>query len=405
MHSGMGGGGVHELMATDSDMATRFLRRSSGSHGFTLIEVILVVIITGILATVVLRSAGIISDSARTEETKQELQALAIAMVGNPEMQNNGVRSDFGYVGDVGAMPPNLDALNVNPGGYTTWQGPYIDNRFTQKTDDYKTDAWNAVYVYSGVNITSSGSGSDIVRTLGKSADDFTLNEVNGVVFDLDGTPPGSTYKDSLSVRMTIPNGSGGMATKSSTVDIGGYFSFDSIPIGNHDIEVIYISDDDTLRRFVSVLPASSPYGEYSLAANVWTGGGSGSGLSHVAGRDTVYSSPQCNNFSSWVINNSGSQITVNSITLTYATPTAYYQYVRWGSTTVFNSNNPKNGSGDVTSFSSSQAVNAGDSARVQIETFKNSTTGGSNVDMSNVSVTVLLSDGSTFYISFGACQ
>ncbi len=382
-------------------MATGFLRRTSSSDGFTLIEVILVVIITGILATVVLRSGGVIYDSARTEETKQELQALAVAMVGNPELQNNGVRSDFGYVGDVGAMPPNLDALNINPGGYTTWRGPYIDNRFTQKTDDYKKDAWDANYSYSGVDITSSGSGSDIVRTLGNSVGNFTLNQVRGVVYDVDGTPPGTTYRDSLAVRMTIPNGAGATVTKSAAVDIGGYFSFDSIPIGNHDIEVIYIPDDDTLRRFVSVLPASSPYGEYSLAANVWSGG---SGLSHIAGRDTVYSSPQCNNFLFWVINNSGSQITVNSITLTYATPTAYYRYVRWGSTTVFDSNNPKNGSGEVASFSSSQPVNDGDSARVRIETFKNSTTGGSNVDMSNVSVTVLLSDGSTFDISFGAC-
>ncbi|MCK4461410.1 MAG: hypothetical protein KAW46_06375, partial [candidate division Zixibacteria bacterium] len=221
---------------------------------------------------------------------------------------------------------------------------------------------------------------------------------------DLDGTPPGSTYRDSLSVRMTIPNGAGGTVTKSAAVDIGGYFVFDSIPIGNHDIEVIYFPDDDTLRRFVSVLPASSPYGEYSLANNVWSGGGGGSGLSHIAGRDTVYSSPQCNNFSFWVINNSGSQITVNSITLTYATPTAYYRYVRWGSTTVFNSNNPKNGSGELATFSSNQFVNDGDSAQVRIETFKNSTIGGSNVDMSNVDVTVLLSDGSTFDISFGAC-
>ncbi len=380
------------------------IRLCENHCGFTLIEVILVVIITGILATVVLRSAGIISDSARTEETKQELQALAIAIVGNPELQNNGVRSDFGYVGDIGAMPPNLDALNSNPGSYATWKGPYIDNRFTQQTDDYKKDTWDANYSYSGVNITSSGSGSDIVRTLGNSMGDFTINQVSGLVLDLDGTPPGSTYRDSLAVRMTIPNGTGGTVTKSATVDIGGYFTFDSIPIGNHDIEVIYLPDDDTVRRFVSVLPASSPYGEYSLAANVWSGGGGG-GLSHIAGRDTVYSSPQCNNFSFWVINNSGSQITVNSITLTYATPTAYYRYVRWGSTTVFDSNNPKNGSGDVTPFLSSQAVNAGDSARVQIETFEDGPVGGALVDMSNVSITVLLSDGSTFYISFGACQ
>jgi prepilin-type N-terminal cleavage/methylation domain-containing protein len=158
-------------------------------HGFTLIEVIIVVVIAGILVTVALRSAGMIANTARTEETKQELEALATAMIGNPELENNGVRSDFGYVGDVGAMPPNLDALYSNPGSYATWRGPYIDNEFTQKTDDYKKDAWDAAYAYGGVNITSHGSGSDIVRTLGKSTDDFTLNQVKGIVLDLDGTP------------------------------------------------------------------------------------------------------------------------------------------------------------------------------------------------------------------------
>ena len=380
----------------------------SHSSGFTLIEVVIVVLIAGIIASVALRSAVTISETARTEETKQELEALAIAISGNTELENNGVRSDFGYVGDVGAMPPNLDALNSNPGSYTTWKGPYVDNDFTQKTDDYKTDAWNTVYIYSGVNITSSGSGSDIVRTLGKSVDDFTLNQVNGIVFNCDGTPPGSTYRDSVRVRLMIPNGVGGTVTKSMTVDVGGFFSFDSIPIGNHDLNVIYIPDDDTLFRFVSVLPASSPYSEYTLSSDVWnaTGGGGGSsGLSHIAGRDSVYSTPQCNNLSFWIINNSGSLISVNNLTLTYATPTAYYRYVIWGSTTVFDSNNPKNGSSELAAFSSSQSVNDGDSARVRIETFKNNTTGGSNVDMSNVDVTVLLSDGSTFDISFGACQ
>lgn len=376
-------------------------------NGFTLIEVIIVVVIAGILASVALRSAITLSDTAKVEETKQELKALAIAMVGNPALENNGVRSDFGYVGDVGAMPPDLDALNSNPGSYATWKGPYIENDFTQKIDDYKRDAWNADYVYGGANITSTGSGSNIVRTLGKSADDFTLNQVNGVVLDLDGTPPGSTYKDSVQVRLTIPNGSGGAVIRSATVDVGGYFSFDSIPIGNHDIQIVYTPNDDTLTRFVSVPPASSPYSEYTLPSDIWNavGGGSGSGLGLIAGSDSVYSSPQCNNFSFWVLNNSGSLMSVNSITLTYATPTAYYRYVHWGGVTVFDSNSPMAGSGDLASFSSGQSINDGDSVQVQIEFFKNSPTGGPNVDMSNVNPTILLSDGSTFAIGFGACQ
>jgi hypothetical protein len=210
---------------------------------------------------------------------------------------------------------------------------------------------------------------------------------------------------DSVEINLTVPNGAGGTITKSSTVDLGGYFEFDSIPIGNHDLEVVYLPLDDTLHRFVSVLPASSVYGEYRLANDVWTGGaGGGAGLELIAGRDTVYTTPQCNNFLFWVINNSGGPVTIDGLTLTYGSPTAYYRYVKWGVTTVVDANNPRNGSGDLATFSSAQLVGDGDSVRVQIEAFKDDPTGGANVDMSNADVTVLLSDGSNFVINFGAC-
>lgn len=377
-------------------------------YGFTLIEVIIVVLITGILASLALRSAVMISDTARTEDAKQELEALTTAMIGNPELENNGVRSDFGYVGDVGAMPPDLDALNSNPGSYATWKGPYIDNDFTQKTDDYKRDAWDAGYVFSGVNITSNGSGSDIVRTLGKSVADFTLNQVRGVVFDRNGTPPGLTYRDSVSVRLTIPNGSGGTVTKSTTVDVGGYFSFDSVPIGNHDLNVIYLPDNDTLTRFVSVLPASSPYGEYSLVGDVWAvaGGGGSGGLEYVAGSANTQTG-NCDRFEFDITNTTGGSITVTSMMLTWTTPTAYYQRVKFdGGGWVFDSTNPRAASGDTVTFGSSKVVVNGATVTILVDKFEDVATGnGNKVDMSNTDMTAVFSDGSTVVFNTGACN
>jgi len=253
--------------------AVLIIMKYANRQGFTLIEVIIVIVIAGVLTTVALQSGSEIYETAKIEETKQELDALAIAMTGNPNLENNGVRSDFGYVGDVGSLPPNLDALYSNPGGYTTWNGPYIANRFTQVADDYKKDAFGADYSYSGgITIISTGSGSNIVRRIANSADNLLRNTVIGNIYDLDGTPPGTDYDDSVTIGLTIPDGSGNTTTKSTTPDPGGYFSFDSIPIGNHDVTVIYEPNDDTLIRYVSVLPGTSPYGEYHLAENVWYG-------------------------------------------------------------------------------------------------------------------------------------
>lgn len=253
------------------------LSYSRTSSGFTLIEVVLVIVVAGILAGVAMRGSKQIAESARSEETKQELEALSNAIIGNSSLENSGSQPDFGYVGDVGSLPPNLDALVTNPGGYSTWNGPYIQNRFSQTTDDYKRDAWNSFYGYSGgVTITSTGSGSNIIRNLAPSTDDLLMNNVSGLILDVDGTPPGNILKDSLSLRFMYPDGTGNISTKSISPDAGGYFSFDSIPIGNQDIYVIYAPSSDTVRRYVSVLANSSSYLEFRMPAS-FAGSASGS--------------------------------------------------------------------------------------------------------------------------------
>ncbi len=267
----MGGSGDQLGVLMILETNTFMPRRRQRPDGFTLVELVLVIVIIGILVSVGIKKIGPMNQAGKIEETKAEMNTLAMAICGNPELENNGIRTDFGYIGDVGSMPPDLNALLSNPGGYSTWSGPYISNSFEQIAGDYNKDAWQTDYLYSGGNIiTSTGSGANIIRNLSGSVDYLLYNKVSGNVYDLDGTPPGTDYNDSILIRLTIPDGSGSRIIKTSNPDQGGYFSFDSIPIGNHEMEIIYEPDNDTLERFVSVLPGSSTNGLFHLPANVW---------------------------------------------------------------------------------------------------------------------------------------
>jgi prepilin-type N-terminal cleavage/methylation domain-containing protein len=375
------------------------------SRGFTLIELVLVVVIIGLLVSTAMRSGTALYQSANIEQTKQEMTTLAYAIAGNPELQSNGVRTDFGYVGDIGALPLNLDALYTNPGSYATWKGPYIGNRFTQTPADFKTDAWGRAYTYSGVTITSAGSGSNIVRQVAASTSDLLLNSASGTVTDRDGTPPGDTYRDSVEVVLSYPNGSGTATSLIGYPDAGGYFSFDSIPIGVHTVSIIYVPTNDTLRRAITISPGSSPYSDYYLADNLWYDSSSGSssgGIEFVPNSDTV--SSHCNGFTFWITNNTGSPVTISSLSLTYPGLTAYYRYVRWDGVTVFDHNNPANGSGATAAFTSARTIADGENVRIEIDVFKSNPTGGPNVDVDNQTFTVTLSDGTSFDVTTGNC-
>jgi len=313
-----------------------------------MVEVVLVIVIMGILVATALNSVTQVSETVKVEQTKKEMDILTYAITGDPTLNNNGVRSDFGYVGDVGSLPTSLSNLMINPGGYATWNGPYFGNEFSQITDDYSKDAWGEDYSYSSGNatLTSAGSGTNIIRRIAPSATDLLYNNVSGNIYDLDGTPPGAVYDDSILIKLTIPDGAGALITNTISPDPGGYFSFDSIPVGNQSLEIIYTPLDDTTRRYVSITNNSELYSRFNLSSNLWPAAGSGgsSGVETLrpdgAGSHTELTTSGCAN--NWECVDEA--VSDGASTNVYQTSSSYY-------TDTYSTENHSSGTGTIDSL------------------------------------------------------
>jgi len=257
------------------------------NKGYSIIELLVVIVVVGIITAVALKSLRTINDTARAERTKKELDQLAFAVSGDPNMTSGGARTDFGYVGDVGSLPPNLDALVTNPGGYATWQGPYLRDDYLPSSgssnSEFKVDEWGTAYSYAAGNtISSTGGGSTISRSLATSVNDLVYNSVAVTVTDINDIPPGSVYKDSVKIVLTYPNGAGTTTSVTKYPSANGFSQIDSIPIGQHTLKVIYTPLNDTLTRKVIVNPGELATVDVDLFRDLFKSGGGGGGSNMV---------------------------------------------------------------------------------------------------------------------------
>jgi len=249
--------------------------RLASNKGYSLIELLLVVIIVGVLAASAAKSMKHNKDITRIEETKVEMDRITYAVLGNPNLASNGTRTDFGYAGDLGTYPSSWSALVKDTPTYSNWDGPYIYDPFASDTvyTEFKKDGWGSDYSKDAYfRIITSINGSDyIYRYLYENTNDITRNKVSAVIIDINFSPPGETYKDSVDFTLTYPSGHGSDTTKVRHPDAGGYVLFDSIPVGIHTLTInISKNYDTTLTRKVCVVPLRRSHVDIRYFSNIW---------------------------------------------------------------------------------------------------------------------------------------
>ena len=218
--------------------------------GFTLVEVIVILVVLSILAAMAVPVALRIFERTAEDTTREEMDNIKKALLGNPQKLQTSFRNDFGYLGDIGCLPSTagggLDRL-LTQGSLLAWtfdstkqagagwKGPYITGT---PGEDFKKDQLGNDYVYTPVagacplTATLASNGPD---GLPSTADDITTNIVaNDTTATIRGTVKNTSGTGLAAVPVELYYPSNGTLTTSTpaTTDANGNYSFSSVPFG-----------------------------------------------------------------------------------------------------------------------------------------------------------------------------
>lgn len=215
-------------------------------RALTLLELVVVLGILAMLASVAIRSLAPIADQARYESTQHVLDELRVAIAGHPARQTLADSSVIhGIVADTGMLPGDINDLLSRPGAWidrtlqsfdsdrdsiddltlsSGWNGPYMQLGAGRTAI---VDGWGYTPVLTpnlgGLDLTSTGSDGDSIGVETGNQADITVpilaKDITGDcicrLFAIDGTSglridPNPTGSQQLGVLFFGVNANGG---------------------------------------------------------------------------------------------------------------------------------------------------------------------------------------------------
>lgn len=337
--------------------------------------------------------AGTVGGSWTVDGSTDDLIAVITAVRQNRE-KATGTASELdqlataaqAYFRDHEAYPTTLAQLSDD----------YLD---AGVGSDALFDQWNRNYI-----LTPDNAAVPPTLTISSLGPDGTSGGGDDVVLTVDSVIPGrrASYYELAINQAMVSATTGTNLTGDWTVDRA---SFNLDPVLENDGWGNPYEEKMSTRTILSGGPDADYFTpDDNIPPGVVPDDVAGSGIEYESGSGNTNGS-HCDQFSFNIVNNTGSDITFTSLTLTWSSPTAYYQKVRIDGSLKLNSANPKIASGEEATLDSAYTLAAGTTATIDVQKFVSKVkSGGSKVDMSNVDITVEFSDGSSFTFNTGPC-